>query len=879
MPLPPGTRLGPYEITGSLGAGGMGEVYRARDTRLDRAVAVKVLPQLFADDATLRARFDREARAISALNHPHICTLHDVGLEGTTAYLVMECVDGQPLTGPLPIAQAIPIALQICDGLEAAHRAGIVHRDLKPSNILVSKTGASRAHVKLLDFGLATRVEAAQASSVERATMSALTGAHTIIGTPQYMAPEQIEGREADTRTDIFALGCILYELLTGKPAFEGRSPSSVMAAVLATNPRSVRELVPITPPMLDWIVTRCLAKDPDDRWQTVRDLRAALDRVLHEPQTAAIAPPRRSRAGIAVAVAAAIVAIAASAVALRLWLRPEAPDTRVLMSEFTPPTSPVGAPVFRLALSPDGQRLAYTAPADKGVVMLWIRSLDSLSAHPLPGTAGASGPFWSPDSRSIAFWADGKLKRTDAVGGPVTTICNAVLAPPGSWNKDGVIVFTGADQALARVAASGGSPERLLSVAEQTGERIQMAPYFLPDGDHFIYASGLSGSRVRRILIGSIASRTSAVLLDAVTSNALYANGHLLFLRERTLMAQRFDTAKLAVSGEPVAIAEEVAINPVTGTGAFTASQTGIIAFQSSDQGAGFQLTWFDRTGRNLGQLGGRSAFFDVDLSPDGRHASATLPREGTQFTDVWVYDIARRLPTRFTFDRESSSGAVWSSDGTSLIYSVGHEAGSVLMKKAASGAGDAEKLFEDPQNSLVPLSWSPDGRYLLYQISAGARTGKLAVLPLTGDRKPYRLFGSEFSEIPAEFSPDGRWVAYVSTQASGVKQVYVTTFPKPTGVWQISTDGGDFPRWRANGKEIFYLTSDRLMSASVSINGDRFEVGEVKPLFTVSWPFATRAVYDVTPDGQRFLTNVADAGSTARPITLISNWPAKVQ
>jgi Tol biopolymer transport system component len=858
----------------------MGEVYRARDTRLDRTVAVKVLPQLFANDATLRARFDREARAISALNHPHICTLHDVGLEGATAYLVMECVDGQPLTGPMPIAQAVPIALQICDGLDAAHRAGIVHRDLKPSNILVSKTGASRVHVKLLDFGLATRADAAQASSVERATMSALTGAHTIIGTPQYMAPEQIEGREADARTDIFALGCVLYELITGKPAFEGKSPSSVMAAVLATHPRSVRELVPITPPLLDWIVTRCLAKDPDDRWQSVRDVRAALERVLHEPQAVAIAPPRRPRAAIAVAVFAAIVAIAASAGALRMWLTPDPPDTRILMSEFTPPTSPVGAPVFRLALSPDGQRLAYTAPDDKGVVMLWIRSLDSLSAHPLPGTAGAAAPFWSPDSRSIAFQADGKLKRTDAAGGPVTTICNAVLAPPGSWNKDGVIVFnSGQDQAIARVSAAGGSPQRALALADKTGERIQTAPYFLPDSDHFIYASGLSGSRVRRIFLASLASRSSSVLLEGVTSNAMYANGYILFLRERTLMAQRFDAAKLAVLGEPAALAEEIAINPVTGTGAFTVSQTGVLAFQTSVRGSGQQLTWFDRTGRNLGELGERSAYFDLDLAPDGRHASVTLPREGSQFTDVWIYDVGRKLPTRFTFDREPSSGAVWSTDGTSLIYSVGHEGGAVLMKKAASGAGDAEKLFADPQNNLVPLSWSPDGRYLLYQIAAGARTGKLAVLPLTGERKPYLFLGSEFSEIPAEFSPDGRWVAYVSNQASGVKEVYVTTFPKPGGVWQISTNGGDFPRWRADGKEIFYLTTDRLMSASVSVTGGQFEVGDVKPLFNVAWPPATRAVYDVTPDGQRFLANIADAGSTARPITLISNWPAKVR
>src|SRR4051812_12519697 len=413
MALPTGTRLGPYEITGSLGAGGMGEVYRARDTRLDRTVAIKVLPALLASDSTFRARFDREARAISALNHPHICTLHDVGAEGSTSYLVMEHVDGQPLAGPVPLERAIAMAIQICDALGAAHRGGIVHRDLKPSNILFSRSNPPQ--VKLLDFGLATRAEV-HPSRATVATISALTGEHKIVGTPQYMAPEQIEGRDADTRTDIFALGCVLYELITGTRAFAGESPSAVMAAIIATEPRSLRELVPITPPMLEWIVMRCLAKAPDDRWQTVRDLRAALERVRREPAPGAGQSSRAARRSWTVAAVAALLAIGASAWATATRRNATQPDARVVMFDFIAPTTPTGPPALRLAISPDGRRLAYTAPDSSGKLMLWVHSFDTLSSQPLPGTASASSPFWSPNGRNIAFTAEGKLKRIDPI-------------------------------------------------------------------------------------------------------------------------------------------------------------------------------------------------------------------------------------------------------------------------------------------------------------------------------------------------------------------------------------------------------------------------------------------------------------------------------
>jgi serine/threonine protein kinase len=876
MAIATGTRLGPYEITGSLGAGGMGEVYRARDTRLDRTVAIKVLPELFATDPTFRARFDREARAISALNHPHICTLHDVGAEGRTAYLVMEHVNGQPVEGPMPAPRAIAAAIQICDALEAAHGAGIIHRDLKPSNILISKS--SPPQIKLLDFGLAMR-PAAHADAAAEATISALTIPHTIVGTPQYMSPEQIEGREADARSDIFALGCVLYELITGKHAFEGNSPSSVMAAILATEPRPLRELMPITPPALEWIVTRCLAKNPDDRWQTVRDLRASLERLLHDLATPAVAPApaRASRLPWLAAAVAALVAIAAGAVAVAIYRRQPAPDTRVFVSDFVAPTTPTGPPALRLSISPDGRRIAYIAPDANGRLALWIHNLDTLSAQPLAGTLNATAPFWSPDSRAIAFLSGGKLKRIDASGGAVTTICDASTGPPGTWNKYDVILFTGLTTAITRVSASGGKPEPVLKVEDKHGPRLQIAPVFLPDNRHFIYASAVPGAGVREIYLASIDSTETTILLSDATSNVMYASGYILYLRDTMLMARPFDTTTLKFSGDAIPLVEQIQVNPTTGTGAFTVSRNGVLAYQTSTGGGGTTLAWFDRTGRKLGDLGDRGGYLDVQLSRDGTRASVTRPIENGTLPDVWVYDVARKLPARLTFGKDRSAAAVYSPDGTRLIYAVQRDPGSVLLEKLASGAGEARVVLEDQTKNLHPVSWSPDGKFLLYEVVTRSMVGSLSVLPLAGDQKPYPFLNSGFSEVPGVFSPDGKWVAYVSTQSSDRKEVFITAFQQPAGVWQVSTSGGDFPRWRRDSKELFFLATDKLMSASISIAGDQVKVGDVKPLFDVRWPVGTRAVYDVAPDGQKFLMNVWDAGASL-PITVMINWTAKL-
>ena len=877
MALATGTRLGPYEITGTLGAGGMGEVYRARDTRLDRTVAIKVLPELFASDSTFRARFDREARAISALNHPHICTLHDVGAEGPTAYLVMEHVDGEPLAGPVAIERAVAIAIQICDALAAAHRTGIVHRDLKPSNILISKSNPP--NVKLLDFGLARRADA-HASHAD-ATISALTGEHKIVGTPQYMAPEQIEGRDADSRTDIFALGCVLYELVTGTRAFRGESPSAVMSAIIATEPRPMRELVPITPPTLEWIVTRCLAKNPDDRWQTGRDLRAALERILQEPAAPATQKARTSTVSWIVAALAVLVAIGVAAWSAATMRSAPAGDTRMFMSEFVAPTTPTGPPALRLSISPDGRRLAYTAPDASGRIALWVHSLDTLSTQPLPGTTNATAPFWAPDSRRIAFIADGRLKKIDISSGTVTTICDATTGPPGTWNKDDVILFTGSASVITRVPASGGTPKEMLTPDEKLGPRLQIAPAFLADGRHFVYVSAVPGAGSRGLFLASLDSPNPRPLLSSIVSNARYANGHLLFVRGSTLFAQPFDADSQELSGDAGPIAEQLQVNPTTGTAAFTVSENGVLVYQTSTGGGGTTLAWFDRSGRRISTLadpsGDRSGYLDVELSHASNRASVSKAGEGGGTMDIYLYDVTRGFPTQLTFGPEKSSGAVWTTGDSQLIYSAQREMGSALMTKAANG-GTAEVLLEDRAHIMFPLSVSPDGRFLLYNEVTRALQGKIAVLPLTGEPKPYLLLNSGFSEIPAQFAPDGKWIAYVSDRSGGRKEVFVTLFSKPTTVIPVSSTGGDFPRWSRDGKELFFLGPDKLMVASISTEGDELKVQDVTPLFDVRWPLVTRSVYDVAPDGQRFLMNIWEA-SAALPFTIVVNWTEKLR
>jgi serine/threonine protein kinase/Tol biopolymer transport system component len=883
MAILAGKRLGPYEILSAIGAGGMGEVYRARDTRLDRIVAIKVLPAHLADEPERRERFEREARTIASLNHPHICTLYDIGRQDGIDYLVMEYLEGETLAqrlmkGPLPLEQVLPYAIEIADALDKAHLKGVTHRDLKPGNIMLTKTGT-----KLLDFGLAKlRQDAAPATPLSElpTAKDALTAQGTIMGTLQYMAPEQLEGKEVDARTDIFAFGAVVYEMATGKRAFEGKSQASVIGAILKDDPPPISSLQPMTPPALDRVVKKCLGKDPENRWQSARDLTDEL-RWIAEGGSQAGAPAllvthRKSRKRLVWSVAVVLL-VAALTLGAFAYLRRVPEETRAVRFFVSPPGSLAGfgtttsgstAPV---AVSPDGHRVAFVAMSADGRYLLWVRSLDTLTAQALAGTEGASSPFWSPDSRLLGFFAGGKLKKIEASGGPPITLCDAPNNRGGAWSRDGVIVFNPANLvALQKVFASGGVPTAATVLGQ--GETAHMRPSFLPDERHFLYRA-YTGSTAGPIYLASLDSSERKFLLNADSQNVLYTQGHLLFLRETTLMAQPFDGRRLVLTGDAFPIAEQIqttGINPPYGV--FSTSENGVLGYQTGTGGAA-NLVWFDRAGKQVSVLGDPAAYSDPELSPDGKRASVSIS-DGKQ-RDIWLYDVARGLRTRFTFDPADELQSIWSPDGSRVVFNSRRKGHLDLFEKASSGAGSEDVLFEDNLEKY-PVSWSPDGRFILYD-SFGSPTGlDLWVLPLSEDRKPVPFLNTKFNEAAGQFSPDGRWVAYQSDE-SGKNEVYVTPFPGPGGKWQISTGGGGFPRWRHDGNEIFYLAPDnKLMAAAVNGKGSSFEVGAVKPLFETRAVVGLRNRYAVSADGQRFLINTAPEQAASAPITVVLNWTA---
>ncbi len=888
MALASGRRLGPYEILSAIGAGGMGEVYKARDTRLDRIVAIKVLPTHLADRSELRERFEREAKTIASLNHPHICTLHDTGQQDGVDYLVMEYLEGETLAqrllkGALPLEQVLQYAIEIADALDKAHRKGITHRDLKPGNVMLTKSGT-----KLLDFGLAKlkqEVAPATPDSQLPTMKSAITGEGTILGTLQYMAPEQVEAKEVDTRTDIFALGAVVYEMATGKKAFEGRTSASVMAKILEVDPPSMSSLQPMTPPALDRVVKKCLAKEPEKRWQAASDVCDELKWIAEGGSQTGLAAPlvshRKSHERLAWSVAVGVL-VAALALGAFEYLQRTPQGAQTMRFLVSPPetwtlakagtvTTGSTAP---LSISPDGHRIAFVAGSPDGRYLLWVRSLDTLTAQALAGTEGASAPFWSSDSTALGFFAGGKLKKIDVSGGPAITLCDAPDNRGGTWSQDGVIVFNPGNQtALQKVSASGGIPTSATVLGQ--GEIGHYRPSFLPDGRHFLYR-GAKGSEVSGpIYLGSLDSAERKFLLNADASNVVYTQGHLLFLRETTLMAQPFDARRLALTAGAFPIAENIQTQGnFPPSGVFSASENGVLAYQTGAATANSQLVWFDRTGKQIGVLGDPAVYGDVELSPDGRQASVSIPDEAGRGRNIWLYDVARGLRTRFTFDPADQLTSIWSPDGSRIVLNSGLKGHLDLYQKASSGAGAEEMLLEDSLDKY-PTSWSPDGRFILYY-TVGATTGTdLFVLPLFGDRRPFPFLQTQFNEGFGRFSPDGRWVAYLSNE-SGRYEIYVAGFPGPGGKWQISTAGGQRPRWRRDGNEIFYLSlGNNLMAAAVNGKGSTFEVGAVKQLFQTR---ATRLGnrYDVSADGQRVLVITAPEQAGSAPIAVVLNWTA---
>jgi serine/threonine protein kinase len=887
MTLTSGTKLGPYEILSAIGAGGMGEVYKARDTRLNRTVAIKVLPSHFSDNAEMKARFDREAQTIAGLNHPHICVLHDVGHQDGTDYLVMEYLEGQTLAqrlekGALPLDEALKIAIAIADALDKAHRQGVVHRDLKPSNVMLTKSGA-----KLLDFGLAKLKQETQQSPTLSAlpTNADVTAKGTILGTLQYMAPEQLEGGEADARTDIFAFSAMLYEMVTGKKAFEGRSQASLISAIMSSDPPPMPSLQPMTPSQLDRVVKKCLAKEPDKRWQAASDLAVQLQWIAEgESQTSASAPVRLSKLWYAMTALFILTTLVLAAVVL-LNYRPR--ESAVTRFQIAPPDKTTFDSGDTISISPDGRKIAFSARDETGKTMLWVRGLDTITARPLQGTEGAQLPFWSPDSRSIGFFTPGKLKRIDVEGGLPLTICDTRQRPRGgTWNRDGVIVFAPDDPSteLLRVSAAGGEP---VPVTKPEGPQM-FARYplsFLPDGEHFLFSRyGQSGGGSdQATFVGSLKSLQARHLLYTDSPGAVYVPpGYLLFVRQGTLLAQPFVPAKLEFRGEPSPIAEQV------GSGfapAFSVSENGTLAYRAAGfRGLQNQLVWVDRRGKAVESVGVPALYQGLAISPDGE--SIAVHRHDGNGGDIWIVETPGGKISRLTFDAsQENSQPIWSSDGSRIIFGSHRNGKWGIYQKLSNGTGTEELLFE---SDLIktPMSWSTAANTVLVTMDDPKNNGTdVWALPLTGDRKPFSVLQTAFNESHPQISPDGKWFAYQSNE-TGRSEIYVQSFPPGRGKWQISNNGGVFPRWRRDGKELFYMDRQilgKVVAVEVRSTGSKFEFSAPRPLFDSGFFYSpsthtgTVNPYDVSSDGQRFLIPRSGVNDPANvPITVILNWTA---
>ncbi len=901
MALTSGTKLGPYEIQSALGAGGMGEVYRARDTRLDRTVAVKILPHHLSDNPEARQRFDREARAISSLNHPHICVLHDVGSQDGTDYLVMEYVQGESLEarlkkGPLPLKQALEVGEQICDALEKAHRAGIVHRDLKPGNIMLTAAGA-----KLLDFGLAKPVSMLGGSGMassgpatpSAATMNvsalitpptALTQRGMIVGTFQFMAPEVLQGKEADARSDIFSFGCVLHEMITGRRAFEGKSQISVASAILEKDVEPISQLQPTAPAALDHVVQDCLEKDPEARWQSAADVARQLRWIASGGSgvsAAVVGKPRRmwqERLLWVAAIVALLVAV--------LWLGLREREPARALRSFLPPPSEMsfdftgdfsGPPV----LNNDGTAVAYCARTMKDRDSIWLQSLTELAPKKLEGTEGAAFPFWSSDGKYIGFFSDGHLKKIPSSGGPVTILAETPNPRGGAWNQDNVIIYEpDYRDTLWRVSAAGGVPERLtkFDTSKHTTHRW---PQFLPDGKHFLFfATNHSGDPEQGIYLGTLADGSYRHVVDS-DSGAQYASGYLLYHLQSQLLAQKFDAARGAVSGEPMMVANLAEYDTGTWHTSFSASQNGLLLYEPGSKTLGTDLFWMDRSGKTLGKVSER-AFYKGSgrISPDGKRLAVSM---GDPQADIWVLDFAKGSRTRLTFGGATHLEPSWSADGERVVYTrqngTSVVTGTSLRARVANGSGQEEVLMESNRDEAVTLlspQFSPDGRYLVHTEQSGPTITGIWAMPLTGEKKPFAVVkpASELARIVQyRLSPDGRWLAYSSTE-SGREEVYVTHFPSGQGRWQVSQNGGTFPAWRGDSREIWWTGTDlTLHVARVNAKSEEFEMEPVQSLFQVNYITPVGVPYDVSPDGQRLVFSTFPE-SVSTPMVMVTNW-----
>jgi serine/threonine protein kinase len=882
--IQPGTRLGPYEVLAAIGVGGMGEVYKARDTRLNRVVAIKVLPAHLADKPELRERFEREARTIASLNHPHICTLYDVGHQDGTDFLVMEYLEGETLAtrllkGPLPLEQTLQYAIEIVGALDKAHRKGVTHRDIKPGNVMLTKSGT-----KLLDFGLAKLKQATTPEALPESQMATLsrnpTVEGTLLGTIQYMAPEQVEGKndEIDGRTDIFAFGALVYEMATGKKAFEGKTTASVIGKIMQVDPPPISLLQPMSPAQFDRVVKTCLEKEPDARWQGAADLRRELKWIAESEMhgglaTSAIRPDRNSasktRVGWPVGVIAGIAAITMSIVAI-LHLREAPPAKNVMRTVITlPPTDQLVLTLPAIALSPDGTKLAYVATRE-GTTQIYLRVLDSLESKPLAGTNGASIPFFSPDGESLGFFAGGKLQKASLQGGSTMSLTSSVSPNPlgAAWAANGTIAFAPAlTSTIQQTLDSGGAAQPLTRLEKD--ETSNAWPEFLPGGKALVFAA-IWGNQ-QKVVLQHLATGQRQDLIALASAPRYAASGHLLYLRDSNLMAVPFDLQKMQITGKPAVVLEGVSSNSAISSAQYSISQSGLLAYVAGGHASGQEVqVWVDRDGTEEVSPAPVRGYGYPRISPDGRHVTAGIDN------DVWVYDTARDTLTRLTFQggaRGLLGNPIWNPDGKRIVYRSMNGQGSKIFSLPADGSSGSEELVSGRR--LDVNSFSADGQLMAYT-DTGANTGLDIFVLHVADRKSEPFLQTPANEAAPSLSPDGHWLVYVSDE-SGRNEIYIQPYPGPGGKSQISTEGGNEPVWNPNGRELFYRSGTALMSVDISTR-PTLSVGKPKKLFAGSYDRTNVAhpYYDVSPDGKRFLM-IRPSGqglSTLTQIILVQNF-----
>ncbi len=889
MAILSGKRLGPYEILSTIGAGGMGEVYRAKDTRLDRIVAVKVLPEHLADRSDLSERFEREARTIASLNHPHICTLYDIGRQDGTDFLVMEYLEGETLArrlmkGPLPLEQVLQFAVEIADALDKAHRKGVTHRDLEPGNIMLTKSGS-----KLLDFGLAKlRKDAAPAiplSQLPTATAKdAVTEEGTILGTLQYMAPEQLEAKEVDARTDIFAFGALIYEMATGKRAFEGKNQASVIGAILKDDPPPISTLQPMTPPALDRAVKKCLSKESEKRWQGASDLCDELKWIAEGGSQVTLAPTAAGKGILtfgrrALLLSVGTLLLVAVLTGLAIWnLKPSPPPPPRIVSRFTI-TLPPGQQLAGLengpavALSPDGTHLAYVA-RQGDTQQLYLRAMDSLEAKPIPGTEGAFNPFFSPDGQWVGFFAGGKLKKVSVSGGAALSLADTATPRGASWGSQGMIVCANlsASGVLQQVSDAGGTPQALTRL--EKGETDHGWPELLPGGKTVLFAAGTAGNNWTnaQVAVQSLGAGERRNLIQGGTNPRYTPSGHLVYAQGGSLMAVPFDPQRLAATGAAVPVVEGVLQSTSTGAAQYSFSTTGSLVYVSGGvQATQRRLVWVGRNGAEQPLAAPAHTYQRPRLSPDGRRVAVAIAEQETQ---IWLYELSRETLTRFTFEGTENNDPVWTPDGKRIAFRSDKEGPGNLFWQLADGTSGLERLTTSEYSNFTG-TWSPDGQLLAFVEINPTTHADIWVLQLS-DRKAQPFLRTSFDESVPRFSPDGRWLVYVSNE-SGRYEVYVQPYPGPGGKWQISTEGGTEPVWNPNGRELFYRSGDKMMAVDIATQPS-FTFGKPHMLFEGQYqPLPVPVVnYDVSPDGQRFLMLKPSEQAQAAPtqINVVLNW-----